>query len=406
MISSELIKQDFPMLSQKMNGNRLVYLDSAATTLKPLAVIQSIRKYYETNTCNVHRSIHSLSEETTIEYESTRDVIQKSLNAMHREEIIFTKGTTESLNLLARSLGDHVLKHEDEILLTELEHHSNIVPWQLCTERTQSNIKVLPINEDGDLNLEKLPTLLSDKTKIVSLSGVSNTLGTINPLKEIIKLIRKHSKAYIIIDAAQMISQTDIDVQDLDCDFLVFSGHKYYGPTGIGVLYGKKDLLEMMPPFHGGGDMINIVTFEKTTYNDLPFKFEAGTPAIASVIALKESFRYVKKLGKKNINEHTQNLFTYLKSELLKIEGLIILGNPKRQAPIVSFVIDGVSNQDLATLMGMDGIAIRTGHHCTQPLMKKLGVTSTARIAISFYNTKEDIILLIAAIKKAKEMLS
>ncbi len=406
MIRFEEIKNDFPMLSQTMNGKRLVYLDSAATTLKPTSVISSIRKYYETNTCNVHRSIHSLSEETTIEYEATRDTIQKALNAQHREEIIFTKGTTESLNLLARSLGDHILKMDDEILLTELEHHSNIVPWQLCSERTNSKIKVLPINDSGDLDLTELPKLLNNKTKIVSLSGISNTLGTINPIKKIIQLIREHSDAYIIIDAAQMISQTDINVQELDCDFLVFSGHKYYGPTGVGVLYGKKKLLEMMPPFHGGGDMINVVTFEKTTYNDLPFKFEAGTPAIASVIALKKSFEYVKSLGKENINKYTKELFTYLKSELIKIEGLKILGKPQLQAPIVSFVIEGVSNQDLATLIGMDGIAIRTGHHCTQPLMQKLGVSSTARIAISFYNSKEDITLLVAAIKKAKEMLS
>lgn len=394
------------MLQTKMNDKRLVYLDSAATTLKPKSVSEAITKYYENTTCNVHRSIHSLSEKTTIAYEKTRDTIHHALNSKHREEIIFTKGTTESLNLLARSLGDFVLKKDDEILLTELEHHSNIVPWQLCAERTGAKIKVLPIDDNGDLDLSKLDVLLSEKTKIFSFSGVSNTLGTINPVKEILSIIKNKSSAYTILDAAQMISQRDIDVQDLDVDFLVFSGHKYYGPTGVGILYGKKDLLEMIPPFHGGGDMIDKVTFEKTTYNDLPFKFEAGTPSIASVIGLNHAFEYVKSLGKQNIQEYTSSLFKDLKSKLSEIEGIKILGNPKKQAPIISFVFDKVSNQDLATLISMDGVAIRTGHHCTQPLMNVLGVSSTARIALSFYNNQEDINILVNSLKKAKEMLS
>ncbi len=402
----EKIYQDFPMLQTKMNDKRLVYLDSAATTLKPKSVSEAITKYYENTTCNVHRSIHSLSEKTTIAYEKTRDTIHHALNSKHREEIIFTKGTTESLNLLARSLGDFVLKKDDEILLTELEHHSNIVPWQLCAERTGAKIKVLPIDDNGDLDLSKLDVLLSEKTKIFSFSGVSNTLGTINPVKEILSIIKNKSSAYTILDAAQMISQRDIDVQDLDVDFLVFSGHKYYGPTGVGILYGKKDLLEMIPPFHGGGDMIDKVTFEKTTYNDLPFKFEAGTPSIASVIGLNHAFEYVKSLGKQNIQEYTSSLFKDLKSKLSEIEGIKILGNPKKQAPIISFVFDKVSNQDLATLISMDGVAIRTGHHCTQPLMNVLGVSSTARIALSFYNNQEDINILVNSLKKAKEMLS
>ncbi len=400
------IKQDFPMLNQSMNGNRLVYLDSAATTLKPKSVIEAVNKYYNELTCNVHRSIHSLSEQATILYEQTRDTIHQAINSKHREEIIFTKGTTESLNLLAHSLGDHVLNVDDEVLLTELEHHSNIVPWQLASERRKAHIKVLPINDSGELILEELSNLLTEKTKIVSFSGISNTLGTINPVKEVIRIIREKSNALIVLDAAQMISQVNIDVQELDCDFLVFSGHKYYGPTGTGVLYGKKHLLEAMPPFHGGGDMIDQVSFEKTTYNDLPFKFEAGTPSIASVIGLNEAFKYIENIGKPKIKEHTTQLYSILKNKLNEDEDITVHGPSSNQAPILSFNIKGVSNQDLATLISMDGVAIRTGHHCTQPLMKRLGVSSTARVAISLYNSEEDIEIFMKSLNKAKDILS
>ncbi len=392
------------MLNEQMNGKPLTYLDSAATALKPLSVLEEIENYYKRGTTNVHRSIHSLGEKMTQKYEKTRDTLVHFLNAKSREEIVFTKGTTDGLNLLARCL-DYKLKTGDEILISELEHHSNIVPWQMTCERTGAVLKVVSIDENGDLDLEDYKSKLSVKTKIVSIIALSNVLGTRTPVKEMAAMAHEKG-ALFISDAAQLVVQEKVDVQELGVDFLVFSAHKLYGPTGVGVLYGKKDLLEEMPPYAGGGDMIDQVTFEKTTFNDLPYKFEAGTPNISGVIAFQKSLEFVESLGFDAIQEYDKHLLNYGLDKLKALPGFNLIGNPKNRGPIITFTIDGVHTHDLVTMITMEGVAIRTGHHCAQPLHRKLGIVSSARASLTIYNNEDDIERLYGALKKAQELLA
>ena len=398
------IKSDFPQLETLINGKRLVYLDNAATTLKPKAVVERISNYYSQKVANVHRGVHSLSEEGTRHFEETRIAIQDFINAKESHEVIYTKGTTDSLNLLAYSFGEAFVSAGDEILISEMEHHSNIVPWQMLCERKNAHLKVIPVDDEGQLKLEEYKKLLTKKTKLVSIVHTSNTLGTNNPVKELIELAHQNGSK-ICLDAAQSIAHQKIDVQNLDCDFLVFSAHKLYGPNGLGILYGKESLLNMMPPYQGGGSMISEVTFEKTTYNILPNKFEAGTPAIAEVIAFKEALQYVSQIGMGTIAKYEHELLDYATSELKKIKGVRIIGTAKDKSSVLSFVIEGIHPHDLGTLLDKQGVAIRTGHHCTQPLMKRFNITASARASFSFYNDKNDVDAFIAGINKAQDFL-
>jgi cysteine desulfurase/selenocysteine lyase len=391
----------FPALTQKENFN---YLDSAATALKPKIVIDAIHHYYNDLSTNVHRALHPKSVEATALYEETRLAVQKFIHAKEKEEVIFTKGTTEGINLLARSLGELCLKPGDEILLTEMEHHSNIVPWQLAAKRTGAVIKVIPIDEETELDLSALPQLITSKTKIISLSAMSNVLSTITLLDKIIPLIRSLTKAYIVIDAAQAISKMPMDVQALDADFLVFSAHKLYGPTGVGILWGKRNILEEMPPFLGGGDMINQVSFEETTFNDLPYKFEAGTPAIASVIGLTAALNFVEYVGIKNLQEHSITITQYAKQQLLQIPDLEFICPSKNISGCTPFIMKSIHCHDLGTLLGKWGVAIRTGHLCAQPLLKKLGHSFVARASYGAYTTKENIDQLVHYLNRALEL--
>lgn len=404
MFDIEKIRNDFPQIHSKTNGESIIYFDNAATTLKPKSVIDAMEVYNSRETANVHRGVHTLSEISTSKYELTRDKLVTFLNAKVREEIIFTKGTTESINLLAQTYGVANLKKGDEILISYLEHHSNIVPWQLLCERTGATLKVIPVNDKGELELESLNELINSNTKIISFNYVSNALGTINPVKDIIKLAKENSKAIVHIDAAQACGHMKIDVQDLDCDFLSLSAHKMFGPTGIGLLYGKEDLLNAMPPFLGGGDMIDVVTFEKTTYNKLPYKFEAGTPNISNTIAWGDSIDYMSTLDFKEIQKHEDDLLSYATDLMNKIEGVHIVGTAKHKASVISFVMDGLHPHDIASMMNKYNIAIRTGHHCTQPLMKRMNVPATARASFSIYNTKEEIDKFIDALKSIKDI--
>ena len=400
----ENIRKDFPILSRKVNGKDLIYFDNAASTLKPRIVIDAIHNHYSNETANIHRGVHYLSELGTRKYEETRDKIKSFINAKDSCEIIFTKGTTDSLNLVAHSFGMKFFKPGDEIILSTLEHHSNIVPWQLIAERTGAKIIETPINEKGEIILEEFKKRLGPKTKMVSTSYISNSLGTINPIKEMIALTHSHG-AKFTVDAAQAVAHTPIDVQDLDCDFLAFSSHKILGPTGVGVLYGKKSLLEEMPPYQGGGDMIDRVTIEKTTYNDLPHKFEAGTPHIAGVIALKDAIEYIEKIGLEEIANYENDLLLYATKYLEEIKELKIIGTSKNKASVISFVIEGGHPHDVGILLDKQGIAVRTGHHCTQPLMDFFNIPGTIRASFSFYNTKEEINIFITALKKTMEFL-
>ncbi len=400
----ENIRKEFPQINTIINGQPLVYFDNAATTLKPQIVINAITQYYSHRVANVHRGVHSLSEAGTREFEDTRIAVKELINAKESCEIIFTKGTTESLNLLAHSFGKTFLKAGDEILLSLMEHHSNIVPWQMVAEATGAVIKVVPINSLGELDLNAYKSLLTTKTKIVSISHISNTLGTINPIKSMIKEAHNVG-AKFCVDAAQSIGHFKIDVQDLNCDFLAFSAHKLYGPNGVGVLYGKEDLLNIMPPYQGGGAMISEVRFEKTTYHNLPNKFEAGTPVIAEIIAFKSAINYVLEIGFDNITKIEKELLSYATIEIKKIEGIKILGISAEKSAVLSFVIDGIHPHDLGTLLDKQGVAIRTGHHCTQPLLQYFGATAAARASFAFYNTKEEIDIFIKALKKACELL-
>ena len=400
----EQLRELFPILKRKVKGKDLVYFDNAATSQKPQSVVDAISNYYSTYNANIHRGLHTLADEATAAYEESRVSVKQFIGASTHEEIIFTKGTTEGINLVASSWGRANLNPGDEIIISTLEHHSNIVPWQMIAEERGASIKVIPIDDNGILDMDAFKKLLNAKTKIVSIIHVSNALGVINPVEEIISLAHKQG-ALVMLDGAQSVVHLDIDVQKLDCDFMAFSGHKIYGPTGVGVLYGKKALLEAMPPYQGGGEMIKEVTFEKTTYNELPFKFEAGTPNIADVIALKTAIDFINAEGKPRMRAYEETLLTYATDKLKAIEGLKIIGDVPHKVSVISFIIDGVHPQDLAILLDNQGIAVRTGHHCAQPLMKRLGIVGTTRASFAPYNTIAEIDTLVSALHKALKML-
>jgi cysteine desulfurase/selenocysteine lyase len=401
----EKIRIDFPALHQKIYGKPLVYLDNAATTQKPQSVINVIQTYYVCSNANVHRGIHFLSERATRIYEYARSKVRHFLNAADAAEIIFVRGTTEGINLVAHSYGRAFLKPGDEIILTALEHHSNIVPWQLAAEQTGARIRVIPVDDTGQLILEEYENLLSERTKIVAVGHVSNALGTIHPIRQIIRMAQRFG-AITVIDGAQGAPHLDVDVQELDCDFYAFSGHKLYGPTGIGILYGKRKLLEKMPPYQGGGEMIREVSFDRTTYADLPHKFEAGTPHIAGSVALGAAIDYVAQVGLKNIAAYEHELLREATEKVRQIPGLRLIGTAKEKSAILSFVMDGVHPHDIGTIVDREGIAVRVGHHCAQPAMKRFGLPATARASFSFYNTKEEIDRLVAGLKKVKEVFA
>lgn len=393
-------RADFPQLQTLVNNRPLVYLDNAATTLKPKVMVDALAHYYAYEVANVHRGIHTLSEMGTRHFEETRLAVQKLINARHSHEIIYTKGTTESLNLVARCFGKKFLSPGDEILISLMEHHSNIVPWQMIAEETGAKLIVTPIDDRGDIDLEAYRKLLNKKTKIVSISHISNTLGTVNPIKEMIKEAHRVG-AKFCVDAAQSIAHMKVDVEELDCDFLAFSAHKVFGPNALGFLYGKEELLNQMPPYQGGGAMISEVTFKETSYNILPNKFEAGTPAIAEVIAFKTSIDYLNAIGLDQIASAEHELLIYATSELKKIKGVRIIGEARQKSAVISFVLEGAHPHDLGSILDKEGVAIRTGHHCTQPLLKRFDCTAAARVSFAFYNTKEEINLFINALKKA-----
>ena len=397
------IREDFPALRQTVYGKNLIYFDNGATSQKPQMVIDAINKYYSKDNANIHRGVHHLSQKATSEYEATRTTIANYLNAASTHEIIFTKGTTDGINLVANSFGA-LLKAGDEIIISAMEHHSNIVPWQMLCERVGCVLKVIPISKKGELLFEEYEKLLNKNTKLVSITHISNTLGTINPIKKIIQKAHEVG-AKVLVDGAQSIQHARIDVKELDCDFFVFSGHKVFGPTGIGVLYGKESILNKMPPYQGGGDMILKVTFERTTYNELPFKFEAGTPHIAGAICLGKAFEYLQQFDLKDIEKHELELADYAKDLLLTFEGLHLIGDAKNKTSVVSFIVDGIHPFDLGTILDKQGIAVRTGHHCTQPLMDFYKIPGTVRASFAFYNTKEEIDAFIKALEKGISML-
>lgn len=398
----ESIRADFPILNRQVRGRPLVYLDNGASTLKPNVVIDRISKYYREESSNVHRGAHFLAEQGTVFFEQARETVRRFLNAAQHEEIVFTRGTTESVNLVAQAWGEVNLKAGDEIVLSELEHHSNIVPWQIIAARKQAKIKVVPIDANGDLDFEAFTKLLSERTKMVSLTATSNVLGSIVDVKRFIE--KAHAVgALAFIDAAQAVSNQLVDVQAWDADFLAFSGHKIFGPYGIGVLYGKLDLLEKMDPYQGGGSMISEVTWEKTTWANVPHKFEAGTPSIADAVGLDMALRYVEDLGFEQIQKHKTEIVSYARRELSQVPGLAIVGSPKKQTSIVSFTMEGAHPSDIGALVDQQGIAIRAGHHCCQPLMRALKIPATARASFSIYNTLAEIDALKASLVKAKE---
>jgi cysteine desulfurase/selenocysteine lyase len=383
----------------------LIYFDNAATSQKPQAVIDALINYYSNYNANVHRGIHTLAEEATMAFETIRDASQNFINAETREQIILTRGTTEGINLVAYTWGRKNINEGDEIIISAMEHHSNIVPWQMLCEEKKAKLKIIPINDFGEILFEEFEKLLSPKTKLVAVAHASNVLGTINPVKRIIEAAHKIG-AIVLLDGAQAAVHLDIDVQDLDCDFFVFSSHKLYGPTGVGILYGKKELLDNMPPFLGGGEMIKEVTFEKTTYNDLPYKFEAGTPNIADTIAFKTALDFVNQVGKEKIRKHEEELLAYATAQLEQISGLKIIGKAKEKVSVVSFIIDDLHPQDIGILLDNRGIAVRTGHHCAQPLMDRYCIRGTVRASFAMYNTKEEIDELVTGLQKAIKMLT
>jgi cysteine desulfurase / selenocysteine lyase len=399
------IREDFPILKETVHGRPLVYLDNAATSQKPQAVIDATTRYYSADNSNIHRGVHLLSARATQQYEDARIKVQRFINAAHSQEIIFVRGTTEAINLVVNSYGRPNVREGDEIIITTMEHHSNIVPWQILCEEKGAKLRVAPINDDGDLILEEFEKLLNSRTKFVSLAHVSNALGTINPVRLIIE--KAHSLGVpVLLDGAQAAPHTKIDVQELDCDFYAFSGHKLFGPTGVGALFGKSHLLEAMPPYQGGGDMIATVTFEKTTYNTLPYKFEAGTPNIAGTIGLGAAIDYVNQVGLQNIANYEHELLAYGTEALSAIPGLRLIGTAKEKASVFSFVLEGIHPHDVGTILDREGIAIRTGHHCTMPLMNRLGIPATSRASLAFYNTKDEIDALVAGIYKVREVFA
>lgn len=403
MIDIAKIRSDFPILSRKIYDKPLVYFDNGATTHKPACVVDKITEMYYTVNSNVHRGVHFLSQEATNAHENSRKTVQRFINAKSSNEIVFTRGATEAINLVASSFCREFCNAGDEILITEMEHHSNIVPWQIQGETAGTHLRVAPINENGELIVDEFEKKITDRTKLISVIHISNVLGTINPIKKIIEIA--HSRGIpVLIDAAQSIQHTEIDVQDLDCDFLVFSSHKIYGPTGIGVLYGKEKWLEKMPPYQGGGEMISSVSFEKTTYNELPYKFEAGTPDFIGSSALATALDYVSAIGIKNIFNYEDELLAYATGKLLQIEGLEIIGNARQKSSVISFLINNIHPYDMGTLLDRMGVAIRTGHHCAEPLMRRLGIEGTMRASFAIYNTKEEVDIFVDAIKRIVKM--
>ena len=398
------VRENFPILDQDINGSKLIYFDNAASTQKPSRVIKSIKQYYESDHSNVHRGVHSLSIRATESYEKSRRVISSYINAKHEHEVIHTKGTTEAINLVAQSISDQI-KEDDEILISAMEHHSNIVPWQELCKRTGACLKVIPINEAGEIILDEMNRLISAKTRIISITHVSNTLGTINPIKKIINLA-KSVDALTLIDGAQAAAHMRIDVQDIDCDFYVFSGHKLYGPTGTGVLYGKEEILNSLNPYQYGGEMILKVTFDETTYNSLPHKFEAGTPNIAGAIGLMHAIEYLKEIDFDSAIDHEMTVHDYALKQLKLLPNLKIIGAAKDKSSIISFTIGDLHPHDVGTILNQKGIAVRTGHHCTMPLMDFYQIPGTIRASFSFYNSKEEVDVLISALELATEMLS
>lgn len=398
------IRADFPILKREVNGKPLVYLDNGATTQKPNSVINSIVHYYTDMNSNVHRGVHYLSQISTDAFEVTRKKVQAFINAAEDKEIIITKGSTDGINLIATCYGREFIHEGDEIIISAMEHHSNIVPWQMLCDEKGCKIRIIPMNDRGELDMDAYRSLLNERTKLVAVTYVSNALGTINPVNEIISMAHQHG-AVVLVDAAQAVQHIQIDVQALDVDFLVFSGHKMYGPTGVGVLYGKEKLLNAMPPYQGGGDMIKEVTFEKTTYNELPFKFEAGTPNIEAGICLNEAIDYINSIGLDNIEAHEHELLQYATEKLSQIPGMRFIGTAEQKCSVISFVIDGTHPYDVGVILDKLGIAVRTGHHCAQPVMDRFGIPGTIRASLAVYNTKEEIDVLVAGIQRAVNML-
>jgi cysteine desulfurase/selenocysteine lyase len=403
ILDVEKVRKDFPILSRKVNGKPLVYFDNGASSQKPQSVIDATTKYYAYENANIHRGVHTLSQEATSAYEVVREKVRAFINADKSHEIIFTKGTTDSINLVAFSFGRTHVNEGDEVLISAMEHHSNIVPWQMICEEKKAKLKVIPINDNGELMMDEFRNLLSKKTKIVAITHISNSLGTINPVKEIIAAA--HEKGIpVLIDGAQAIHHTAVDVKELDCDFYAFSAHKMYGPTGVGVLYGKEELLNAIPPYQGGGDMIKTVTFEKTTYNELPHKFEAGTPNIAGGIAFGAAIDYINSVGVENIAAYEHELTEYALEQLNTVPGIKFIGNAKERASVISFLLDNIHPYDAGVILDKMGIAVRTGHHCTQPLMDRFKIPGTVRASFAFYNTKEEVDVLVRGLHKVIDM--
>lgn len=396
------IREDFPILSKKVHGKNLVYLDNAATTQKPTYVIDKVNKYYTSMNANIHRGVHALSQEATEAFEGARIQIKQFINSIGKNQIIFTRGTTEAINLVASSYGRWKINEGDEIIISHMEHHSNIVPWQILCQEKNAKLRIIPINDNGELIYEEFEKLVNERTKFISIVYVSNSLGTVNDVKRIINYAHQFNIP-VLVDAAQAVNHIKVDVQDLDCDFLAFSGHKIYGPTGIGALYGKVELLDAMPPYQGGGDMISKVTFEKTTYNELPHKFEAGTPDIAGAIGLGAAIEYVNKIGIENIQEHEKDLLEYATKKIGEIPGLRIIGTAKEKTSVLSFVLENIHPHDIGTFLDFEGVAIRTGHHCTQPVMQRFNIPATSRASFAMYNTKEEVDVLVNGLKKIIE---
>jgi len=403
MLDINKIRSEFPTLNQMVHDSPLVYFDNGATTQKPDVVIDRVQQYYENENSNVHRGVHYLSQQATSRHEEARETVRHFINAGSTKEIIFTKGTTESINLVASSFGKKFIQQGDEIIVSEMEHHANIVPWQLLCEEKGASLKVIPVFDDGALDMQAFKKLLSSKTKIVAVAHISNVMGIINPIKEIIDLAHAQNIP-VLIDGAQGVSHTKVDVQSLDCDFYVFSGHKLFAPMGIGVLYGKASWLEQMPPYQSGGEMIDRVSFEKTTFNELPFKFEAGTPNVGGALGLAEAIKYISYLGLDNIEAHEHDLLEYGTEKLLEIDKLRIIGTNSNKASVISFVFDDIHHFDAGTILDQMGIAVRTGNHCAQPLMTRFGISGTVRAAFAFYNTRQEIDKMIAAIKRMRKM--
>lgn len=399
----ERARRDFPALHQDVHGNPLVYLDSAATTLKPQVVIDAVSEVYSRDCANIHRAVHLLSQRATARYEGAREKVRSFLNARSGSEVIFTRGTTESINLVAQSFARSLLREGDEVLVSELEHHSNIVPWQIICHQTGARLVVVPMTDRGEILRAPFEEMLSERTRIVALAHVSNALGTVLPVRELIELAHDHG-AVVVVDGAQAVSHVAVDVQALDCDFYAFSGHKLYGPTGIGVLYGKEKLLEGMPPYQGGGDMIRSVTFEETVYNDLPYKFEAGTPNIAGAIGLGAAIDYYRGFDQAAVHAHEASVLRYATEALQSVSGLRLIGTAPEKVASLSFLMDAAHPHDIGTIVDAEGVAIRTGHHCAQPVMEHFGVAATARASLGLYNTTEDIDALVSSLLKVKEM--